>query len=157
MNLKEEVRKFAEENGLAEAEVLKVVKRAAICKKIEKIAFRADTALCTELSLIYDDMALCEMPDERGKIAEGRLSKALASQNALHDTLRFVAKVIMEGEAEAAVPDFFRELEDIERPDDDETIAGWLIRRGNPAAGEETKILREYVEREFDDDGDEHE
>lgn len=152
MTMKEEVKKFAEENGLDEAEVLKAVKKVAICREIEKIAFRADTALCTELSLIYDDLSLCETPEERGKLAEGKLANALATQKALHATRQFCVEGILRHGHPVRIPSFFSELRDVERTDDDEKIAEHLLRHSS----EVETVLREYLAEELEGGSDEH-
>lgn len=147
-----ELRKFAEENGLEAESVIETAKKIAVVKKIEKIAFRASRALYSELSLIYDELSLCETIEEAESIAESKLIPMLAVQKALGGTAQKAAKAIMDNERPAELPDFFREIAEL--PDDDEVIVAWLIDTGEEAVDAAKEVLREYVEKAFEGDCD---
>lgn len=156
MTVQEEAKKFAEENGLDEAEVLRAVQKVAICREIERIAFRADTALCSEMSLICDDMALCETPEERGDIADNKLAAARAAQRALAMIMRVTVEGILKKGFPVRIPEYFAELREVEKTDDDEKIAEYLLNHGSGASPDIKNVLCEYLEEEFDGGGDEH-
>lgn len=153
----EKMKKFAQESGLTEEEVNTVVRKIAACRQIEKIHFRAETALYTEFSLVYDDLSLAEMPEERTEIINGKLKKLEVILRSLIKTTENAVKRIMEGEAPADVNEdtLYTDLRKVEESDDDEKIAEFLLGIADRAIeAAKAKVLREYDEDEGG--GDEH-
>ena len=155
-DMREELKKFATENGQDAAQVIEIAERVAVCKKIEKIAFRADTALFAELSLVFDELSLAETLEERMEITKEKLRVVEKTTNAFHDTVREAIKTILQGKIPAELPYFFTELAEAEESDDDEQIMAYFLALNAEAENEAREVLREYVGEAFEGDGDEH-
>ncbi len=155
-DMREELKKFATENGQDAAQVIEIAERVAVCKKIEKIAFRADTALFAELSLVFDELSLSETPEERMVIAREKMRVVENTMRTFHDTVRKTITDIMQGEIPAELPYLFTELAEAEETDDDEQIMAYFLALNAEAENEAREVLREYVGEAFEGDGDEH-
>jgi hypothetical protein len=154
-DMREELKKFAAENGLDASQVMEAAERIAVCKEIEKIAFRADTALFAEMSLVFDELSLAETPAERLKITKEKLRVVEGTMRAFHDTVREAHNAIMQGKVPAELPYFFTELAESEEADDDEQIMAYFLALNAEAENEVKEVLREYVGEAFKGDGDE--
>ena len=150
-----ELKKFSEENGLDAEGVIETAQRIAVCKKIEKIAFRADTALFAEMSLVFDELSLAESPEERLEITKEKLRVVGNTMKAFHETTVEARNAIMQGKIPAELPGFFTDLAETEETDDDEQIMAYFLALNAEAENEVKEVLREYVEKEFEGDGDE--
>lgn len=153
-DMREELKKFATETGLDAAQVIEAAERIAVCKKLEKIAFRADTALFAEMSLVFDELSLAETPEERMAITKEKLKAAENTMNAFHDTFRKTVTAIMQGKIPAEMPCFFTDLAEAEETDDDEQIMAYFFALNAEAENEAKEVLREYVGEAFEGDGD---
>lgn len=149
-----ELRKFAEENELDADDVVAVAQRIAVCKEIAKIAFRADTALFAEMSLVFDELSLAETPEERLEISKEKLRVVDGTMKAFHETTVEAQNAIMQGKIPAELPHFFTELAEAEEPDDDEQIMAYFLALNAEAENEVKEVLREYVGEAFEGDGD---
>lgn len=154
-DMRKELKQFAVENGLDADDVVAVAQRIAVCKKIEKIAFRADTALFAEMSLVFDELSLAETPEERMAITKEKLKAAENTMNAFHDTVKKTIMAIMQGKIPAEVPCFFTDLAEVEETDDDEQIMAYFLALNAEAENAVKEVLREYVGEELEGDGDE--
>lgn len=142
-------------NELDADDVVAVAQRIAVCKKIANIAFRADTAMFAEMSLVFDELSLAETPEERMAITKEKLKAAENTMNAFHDTVRKTVTAIMQGKTPAELPYFFTELAEAEETDDDEQIMAYFLALNAEAENEVKEVLREYVGEAFEGDGDE--
>lgn len=154
-DMREELKKFATENGLDAEEVMEAAERIAVCKKIEKIAFRADTALFAEMSLVFDELSLAETPKERLEITKEKLRVVENTMKAFHETTTEAHNAIMQGKIPAELPCFFTELAEVEETDDDEQIMAYFFALNAEAENEAKEVLREYVGEALEGDGDE--
>lgn len=139
----EMLKKLQRETGLPAEEIETAARRIATVKKIDKIVFRAETALLTELSLAYDDASLCETREERGESLE-RTDDVRIVLDALIKTTKNAVGDIMRGARPPEVPEFFADLAKL--PDDDEAIAEHLLTIGYAAKERAGKVLKEYAE-----------
>jgi hypothetical protein len=154
-DMREELKKFATENGLDASQVMEAAERIAVCKEIEKIAFRADTALFAEMSLVFDELSLADTPKERLEITKEKLRVVENTMKAFHETTVEAHNAIMQGKIPAEVPYFFTELAEVEETDDDEQILAYFFALNAEAENEAKEVLREYVGEELEGDGDE--
>lgn len=154
-DMRKELKQFAVENGLDADDVVAVAQRIAVCKKIEKIAFRADTALFAEMSLVFEELSLAETLEERMAITKEKLKAAENTMNAFHDTVKKTIMAIMQGKIPAEVPCFFTDLAEVEETDDDEQIMAYFLALNAEAENAVKEVLREYVGEELEGDGDE--
>ena len=154
-DMREKLEKFATETGLDAAQVIEVAERVAVCKEIAKIAFRADTAMFAEMSLVYDELSLAETPEERMAITKEKMKAAENTMNAFHDTVKKTVTAIMQDEIPAEVPCFFTDLAEVEETDDDEQIMAYFFALNAEAENEAKEVLREYVGEAFEGDDDE--
>jgi|GEM_PF-1798523 len=126
-----------------------------VLSKIDAIMFRAERALFTELSLVYDEAALCETREERVQHLT-RAQEATATWKALVGTANNVGMKILKKEIPPVLPQFFKDIMEVETCDDDEKIAEFLLKLEDHAKAHLNKVLREYVESEFVGGSDEH-
>lgn len=98
-----------------------------VLSKIDAIMFRAERALFTELSLVYDEAALCETREKRVQYLE-RAEEATATWKALTSTANNVGMKILKKEFPPVLPQFFKDIMDAEACDDDEEIAEVLLK-----------------------------
>lgn len=154
-DMREELKKFATENGLDAEQVMEAAERIAVCKKIEKIAFRADTALFSEMSLVFDELSLAETAEERMAIAEEKMKVVENTLKAFHETTVEAHNAIMQGKIPAELPYYLTELAEAEEPDDDEQIMAYFFALNAAAENEVKEVLREYVGEAFEGDDDE--
>lgn len=153
-DMREELKKFATENGLDAEQVAETAARIAVCNKIEKIAFRADTALYAEMSLVFDELSLAETMEERLDITKKKLKRIENTIMAFHETALEAIKANLEGTIPAEVPGFFYDLAKVEESDDDEQIMAYFFALNEGAEKEAKEVLREYVGEAFEGDGD---
>ena len=127
--------------------------KQAVIDRIDRIVFRAETALYNEISLAYDEAALAETREERTPYLD-RVMNCEAALNALVATAKEVIVGIIRGERKCAVEGLFEELEAL--PDDDDAIVEHLVYSEEEVKAKIAKIIGEKLEEAFKGDGDEH-
>jgi hypothetical protein len=126
--------------------------KQAVIDRIDRIVFRAETALYNEISLAYDEAALAETREERTPYLD-RVIKCEAALKALVTTAKKVIAGIVCGERKCEVEGLFKELEEL--PDDDDAIVERLVYTGEEAMAMIVKMLADKLEEALEGDGDE--
>lgn len=126
--------------------------KQAVIDRIDRIMFRAETALYNEISLAYDEAALAETREERTPYLD-RVMNCEVALKALVATAKKVLVGIVYGERKCAVEGLFEELEAL--PDDDDAIVEHLVYTGEEATARLAKIIGDMLEEELEGDGDE--
>ncbi len=126
--------------------------KQAVIDRIDRIVFRAETALYNEISLAYDEAALAETREERTPYLD-RVMNCEAALKALVATAKKVLVGIVCGERKCEVEGLFEELEAL--PDDDDAIVERLVYTAEEAKARIAKIIGDMLEEELEGDGDE--
>ncbi len=127
----------------------------SVLSKIDAIMFRAERALFTELSLVYDEAALCDTREERVQYLT-RAQEATATWKALASTANNVGMKILKKKIPPVIPQFFKDIMEAEACDDDEEIAEFLLKLEDHAKAHLRKVLREYSDDDLEGNDDEH-
>lgn len=126
--------------------------KQAVIDRIDRIMFRAETALYNEISLAYDEAALAETREERTPYLE-RVMSCETALKALIKTAEKVIAGILCGERKCAVDGLFKELEEL--PDDDDAIVERLVFTEEETKAMIVKIFADKLKEELEGDGDE--
>lgn len=125
--------------------------KQAVIDRIDRIVFRAETALYNEISLAYDEAALTETREERIPYLE-RVSNCEAALKVLVKTAKDVIAGIICGEMKCAVDGLFKKLEEL--PDDDDAIVECLVYTEEEAKTMIAKIVADKLKEVLEGDGD---
>lgn len=125
--------------------------KQAVIDRIDRIMFRAETALYNEISLAYDEAALAETREERTPYLD-RVMNCESALKALVKTAKEVVVGIVCGELKCAVDGLFKELEEL--PDDDDAIVEHLVYTEEEAKAMISKIIGDKLKEAFEGDGD---
>lgn len=146
MTKKEFIEKM-QANGIANLE-----EKMAVIDRIDRITFRAESALYNEISLAYDEAALSETREEREPYLE-RVRNCEVSLHTLVGTTKRAITNVVTGEAPCEIGSFYEEIDSLS--DDDEAIVNYLVRSEKEVKAELVKLVGRAVAEAFEGDGDE--
>ncbi len=125
--------------------------KQAVIDRIDRIMFRAETALYNEISLAYDEAALAETREERTPYLD-RVMNCESALRALVKTAKDVVAGIVCGELKCAVDGLFKELEEL--PDDDDAIVEHLVYTEEEVKAKIAEIFADKLKEVLEGDGD---
>lgn len=125
--------------------------KQAVIDRIDRIMFRAETALYNEISLAYDEAALAETREERNLYLE-RVRDCERALKALINTAKAEMDDIVFGEKKCAVDGFFEKLEAL--PDDDDAFVENIVYTEEEVNAKIAEIIGNKLEEAFKGDGD---
>ncbi len=126
--------------------------KQAVIDRIDRIMFRAETALYNEISLAYDEAALAETREERTPYLD-RVMNCEAALKVLIKTAEKVIAGILSGERKCEVEGLFKELEEL--PDDDDAIVERLVYTEEEVKAKIAEIFADKLKEVLEGDGDE--